>query len=294
MKHAILILAHDQPAHLCRLVRLFDNDFDIYIHWCAKTPTPPAVKSLETTHIHIYSQFPINWGGWNMCEATNLLCTEALRLSPGAQYFHLISGTDYLIKPLDKFKQFFEKAHTNNTCYIKIYHAKSKKLKKHVSPDKDSIFLMHDLDKIDLRTASPEQINAYKNNLKFQYKNSAFLPTPPHKVVTGEQWWSLPRGAVQLIVDKFEYIKPYEEHSRIPDNRFVQTILCNFGYEKNIENTYLRYRRHDDKDATHHLAILGSRDYTPAIKSNEFWARKCTDEKSKVFCDAIDKFCGRK
>lgn len=38
MRHAILILAHKNVDQLCRLVRYFDHDCDVYIHIDKKQP----------------------------------------------------------------------------------------------------------------------------------------------------------------------------------------------------------------------------------------------------------------
>lgn len=288
MRHALLILAHENPSHLCRLVGNFlgDPDFEIFIHWCKKNPIPQELDEIRYhPRVHIYSVFQINWGGWNMCEATDFLISQALDSS--SQYFHLLSGTDYLIKPLWDFKKFFE--NTPNTQYIKIdVINKFEKYPSTISPHTDLFFLDHRLDEVDIRKTGGRELGKYYRELQEQADAKLFQPLPPYTTVMGEQWWALPRESVRLIHEKFPIIRTYESKSKLPDNRFAQTILWNWGDTSNIVSTYLRYTRHHDIDLSHHIANLDERDFEKILKYPGVWARKFSSPTSDKLRTLLD------
>ncbi len=110
MKHAILILAHKNVEQLCRLVKYFDCHFEVYIHIDKKQP----IGIYEENILRAYPQvklvsrdYDVNWGGTSVLESEMYLLRMAVDLGD-ADYFHLISGQDYPIRPLDHFLKFFE------------------------------------------------------------------------------------------------------------------------------------------------------------------------------------------
>lgn len=110
MRHAILILAHKNVDQLCRLVRYFDHDCDVYIHIDKKQP----IATEEEERLRAYGQvrlvsrqYDVNWGGTSVLESGMYLLRVAASQSK-ADYFHLISGQDYPTRPLEYFLNFFE------------------------------------------------------------------------------------------------------------------------------------------------------------------------------------------
>src|SRR6185369_3646825 len=110
MKHGILILAHQYPNHLVDLIKAFDEDFYFYIHIDKKSKFSPseitALKKIPRVK-SVSQELRILWGGSNHLKGILLLANEALK-EKELNYFHVISGQDYLIKPAQVIKKFFE------------------------------------------------------------------------------------------------------------------------------------------------------------------------------------------
>ena len=108
MKVAFLLLAHKQPAYIERLARLLGHDGDeIFVHVDKAVDISPFEICLASinrfTHL-IGQRYAIAWGGFNMVRATNALIEAALRQGT-FDYFYLLSGQCFPIKPLSWLKQ---------------------------------------------------------------------------------------------------------------------------------------------------------------------------------------------
>ncbi|MBQ7427619.1 MAG: hypothetical protein IJV20_10285 [Prevotella sp.] len=109
MKHAILVLAHKMPEMLTPVLKYFSSDCAIYIHFDASHPLPDNIISLwrDFQQVRgIYQEYKVNWGSFSVLEAELFLLQQAVNDSD-ADYYHLISGQDYPIKPLKSFLSFF-------------------------------------------------------------------------------------------------------------------------------------------------------------------------------------------
>lgn len=120
MKHAILILAHKNYSFLCKLVSYFEKDCEVFIHVDKKSSfTKNEISVLRGfPQVKVVTQkYAVHWAGFSILKCELYLLRKALMLSD-ANYFHLISGQDYPVRPLSYFLSFFEKnAGKNYTFY---------------------------------------------------------------------------------------------------------------------------------------------------------------------------------
>ena len=67
MKHAFLIIAHNEVPLLERLVSFLDDERnDIYVHWDAKAGSIPSL-SITKSHLRfIDNRVEVNWAGYSM------------------------------------------------------------------------------------------------------------------------------------------------------------------------------------------------------------------------------------
>ena len=119
MKHAIIILAHNDPEHLKRLIAYFDKDCYVLVHIDTKANfsneyIQELIKMPQV--IRVYRKYSIHWGGFSILKCELFMFREALSKTD-ASYFHLLSGHDYPIKPLNYFLKFFED--NNGSCFLK-------------------------------------------------------------------------------------------------------------------------------------------------------------------------------
>ena len=116
MKHAILIIAYHNIEYVRQLVKRFDDDFRIFIHWDRKSVlTQEDRYSLESLPnvCYVGQVFPVCWASYGIVRATLRLCEEALKYGD-VEYLHLISDADALTKYVVTFKRFFVKNRGRN------------------------------------------------------------------------------------------------------------------------------------------------------------------------------------
>lgn len=112
MKIAYLILAHDDPQQLLKLVNRLSlqDEWHIYIHLDQKSD----IRKFEKVQTHPNVTMTINrhsifWGGWGMVEAMKELINTS---NDSFDRYVFMSGLDYPIQSNEKIDQFFE-AHSN-------------------------------------------------------------------------------------------------------------------------------------------------------------------------------------
>ena len=103
MNFAYLILAHQNPEQLYRLVQALDTDESKFIiHIDAKVEISPFIKLFENyTPGRIFicpGRKNIDWGSYTMVEATMAMLHFLFQLELKVDYVHLISGQDYPVK----------------------------------------------------------------------------------------------------------------------------------------------------------------------------------------------------
>lgn len=113
MRHAYLIMAYSDFYILQKLIKAIDNpDGDIFLHLDAKNKylredIKKLSESVKYSHLTVYSQIPVIWGDKSLVECELLLMNQAA--VGNYAYYHLLSGQDFLLKPVRKVQQFFEK-----------------------------------------------------------------------------------------------------------------------------------------------------------------------------------------
>lgn len=122
MKHAYLIIAHDRPNELLRLLAALDyKDNDIYLLLDRKS-TCFAIEELKSK-VHVSNLFfvpriRVTWGGQSQIKAEIALFSEAFSHG-GYRYYHLLSGIDYPVKSQKYIHDYFYENDGNNFISLK-------------------------------------------------------------------------------------------------------------------------------------------------------------------------------
>ena len=109
MKIAHLILAHNNPEQLNRLVKKLQHpDADIYIHLDLKTDIAAfgSVFANNNTFV-VNGRVKVYWGSYSIVQATLNGFKEILRAKKGYDYINILSTNDYPIKSADTIHQYF-------------------------------------------------------------------------------------------------------------------------------------------------------------------------------------------
>ena len=108
MKHAYLILAHNEPELLSFLVeRLDDVRNDIYIHFDRKLSVLPDIKTLHAGLYILKDRVDVRWADVSMLEAEYKLFHAVVDSGCEYRHHHLISGVDLPLKNQDYIHSFF-------------------------------------------------------------------------------------------------------------------------------------------------------------------------------------------
>ena len=112
MKHAYLILAHNEPELLSLLVeRLDDVRNDIYIHFDRKLSVLPDIKTLHAGLCILKDRVDVRWADVSMLEAEYKLLHAVVDSGCEYSHHHLISGVDLPLKNQDYIHSFFAQHH---------------------------------------------------------------------------------------------------------------------------------------------------------------------------------------
>lgn len=277
MRHSILITAYTDFFHLIDLANSFDGHFDIYIHldkniYVSETcinilKSIPSVKKVG----QIYH---INWGGRNHVAAILWLCHQALEGSADTGYFHLISGTDLLVRHPTQFRDFFEK--NNGSNFLNYF---SLPYKGWEYGGLNRLRFKHPLDRLDIKSNGDNAI--YERYIYWQARHRYLRPLPEFPVYGGSTWWSLTREAIAYICNNYNSKDWFDrlEDTFVPEEMYIQTLLLNSDYKSTIINDNLRYIVWEHRNGNC-PAVLDETDIAPIMDSNAIFARKVESHKS--------------
>lgn len=295
MKISYLILAHNDPEHLGRMVAALDNgDNTFFIHIDRKVPvgrftrfTPPSPNI-----VFIKKRKNISWGGFNIVAATLLLLREAFALPSPADYYILLSGLDYPIKNNDAIAGFL--THHPGRQYLRYTRIV------------DCPFLQGKITQYhfpDLHRRLGGYIEAILGR---------FLPERPFLPgmvpYFGSQWWALTHECVSYIlsfIDSHPRYVNFYRFSGIPDEMFFHTIILNSDFLQHTDTTvsptkwdvldapvpeageHIKYM--DWSISREQPAILDDSDFERLKCSTMLFARKFTTGKSSNLIESIDR-----
>ena len=109
-KHAYLILAHHNYGQLRRLIQFLDSpEADIYLHMDRKARgfDQKAFRSLcQHSELYLMPRRRLSWGGSSLTDMEIRMLRQAI--PKGYGHYHLLSGQDIPLRPLEELHQFFE------------------------------------------------------------------------------------------------------------------------------------------------------------------------------------------
>ena len=120
-KHAFLLGVYINPNYTDAIInQLLSDKTNIYIHvndlnWAEFLPLAKKYESFN--NVVFLHDIKVLWGGSTLLQSVMCMLNKALENKENT-YFHLITGQDILIKPLEEFFNFFE---GNLNSYISYF-----------------------------------------------------------------------------------------------------------------------------------------------------------------------------
>lgn len=296
---AYLILAHNNPAHLQRLVhRLTGPNTAIYVHLDAKSDMDtfaflaPMVQFCER-------RVDCAWGDISLVDATLALMKCAASASHGFDRFILLSGACYPLQTVDYIEAFL--ARHPATEFIEVFDLPSAAYGKPIER----------ITRFWIRKGKP----LARLRWPLQRVLNRVLPLRDYRkvfaddaLVTGSQWWCLTGEAVQHVLDvtaRQPALYRFCKFVDCPDEFYFQVILWNSRFRARISHslTFTHWVPGSTGPEFLDIAYLpqfeegvihdSESNNAPGEKREVLFARKFSDA-SGVVLDAIDRLAARR
>lgn len=231
MKIAYLILAHDNPAHLGRLLQALREDWtEAFVHIDRKSAMGEfgPLQALPGTTF-IADRVSICWGGYSMVQAALNLVRAARAARPEPDWYVLLSGADYPIRSNEAIRAFLAESRSEHISCDVMPGRDGRKFLSRLETFRFEGALGHPK----LRRVILHQTNRLLQHYKRDYRAVLGGMTP----YCGGQWWALSRDAMAYILDFIRQnprVVNFYKHALIPDEMFFQTILGNSSFASRI------------------------------------------------------------
>jgi len=280
MKLAHLILAHNEPVQLERLVkRLLHPEATIYIHLDKKTNIAPFkyLQEIESV-IFIDKRIKIYWAASNMVKATLNGFKQIIASGNNYDYVNLLSGQDYPLKSQPDIHNY-------------------------LSQNPGKAFMNYLL-------FNPDWLEAFQRTQSYHFNNWQFFGRdhfqkivnkifpkrkfPNQMIPVGRsQWFTISLECTIYLIDYWENnksLRHFVKFTWAPDEFIFQTILYNSVHRNKMVNDDLRYI--DWSAGGVSPKILTMDDAEKLVSCGKLFARKFDAKKDEAVLNFIDKSIG--
>lgn len=284
MKHAFLILAHNEFEVLRRLISCLDDGRnDIFIHFDKKVKALPELSTRQAGLYILDRRVDVRWGAPSMVEAEFVLFECALASGP-YKYYHLLSGVDLPIKSQDFIHLFFNEHGGKEFIgytWTQMPPGFERKVRGwHLFPEdfKSGSFVKKALRSVFLRL---QEMVGLPRNRTVDFKK-------------GSQWVSVSDQMARYFVDHKDWIRKTFRNTFCCDELVMQTLAWNAPFRDRLYNTEDDGRgcmrligwRPDPEGGNWTLQDWTAADYEQIKASSALFARKF-NSRDVVFLDKI-------
>lgn len=235
MKHAFLIIAHNNWWQLKKLIECLDSDtHDIFVHIDKKSEDFDSKYFLgivTKSNLKFYQEYEVYWGGFSQVQVELFLLTKAF--SKHYDYYHIMSGADLPLKSNHKIDNFFEehrgkefilyddkalKENPEISRRAKYYHFLQNYRRKYKQKWKNIFFTLCERGLLAIQIVL--QINRVRK-LDWTIKY-------------GSNWVSITDDLVDVLLKNKEKITYTFSCTNCADELFIQTVAYNCGFKERI------------------------------------------------------------
>lgn len=295
MRLTHLILAHNDPELIGRLVKKLTSFSDVYIHIDKKVDIKKFTECVgyNPRCIFIDKRYSCNWGGWNAVRAEIELVKFALKTN---QYDRLVflQGADYPIKSSEYIMSYFEKyskVEFNRACCI--------------SGQKDEYFssLCCEFHFLNYHNFLERCINRVaRKYCGKMFRRSGFIKAN-HKrypVYWGSAQWAITGECAKYISDYYDTNKTFNSwfwHCFPSDELYFSTVIMNSflaemtlkGGPEICRKGLVNWRNlHYFEYLPGEIKILTEGDWETIKQRDELYIRKVSSKRSGILLDLID------
>ena len=230
-RHAYLIMAHDNPGQLSKLIRLLDDERnDIFVHIDKKSESFPMEmfdSLVRKSTLKVITRKECFWAGYSQVDIELDLLATATQQGH-YRYYHLLSGHDLPLKTQNQIHAFFD---CHDEEFITFnggggrYHAKYTKYR-HLFLEINTFRtskLLKILDEFFVQIQALFNVDSQK---KRNDKNWQFCD--------GWQWFSITDDFAKYILSQREYIQRIFKDTKASDEFLMATLAYNSQYYERI------------------------------------------------------------
>lgn len=233
-RHAYLIMAHTHFEYLKQLLKSLDdprNDLFVHIDKKAKFTDYDLLKSgIHYSSVYYIKQRNVKWAAYSgiLCELDLL---RAATSNGQYDYYHLLSGSDLVIKSQDEIHQFYDQNKGSEFVAfdeqqiddhylerVKYYYF----FQDVYGRNRRNLFLigLYAVDKILLSFQKLLKIDRIKEGaLQFQ---------------KGANWFSITHELATHVIQQEQWIHKTFQYSLSGDELFLQTLIINSGFREKL------------------------------------------------------------
>ena len=285
---AILLLAHKEMPLIKELTQKLSKSFEIYIHFDTKMQLSAADEAFLKEHkIHYISEVKVNWGSWSIGEATVRLMRLALK-NPAINYFHIISGQDWVAANVEELYQHFE-----NDSKIYMVYEKAAEVKKNGEPIIWWQKYYFNYDRVNRRSMFGKIYHRLLISMQTLLRVDKFKRLGiKEEIYAGANWADLPRDAVEYCL---EYLESHPKFLQMlktgcfSDEFWMQTIICHEPcFKERLLNENYRYIKWEEKHGSY-PAILDEENLAEIQQGDYFFIRKVEAKYSSKLLRQLDR-----
>lgn len=277
MRHAFLIIAHDNFEQLALLLRLLDDGrFDFYIHIDAKATQVPwdtLKASVRQSTLLFTDRTDVVWGEGSQITSEMVLLKAAAASGKAYGYYHLLSGRDLPIKNNDEICAFFD-AHAGQE-FVPVEHSD---VDGTLTANERSRYSLYWFDVKHWRQQPQRRflniVNSIERHIGIDRDRNC-----PLKHGKGANWFSITESLARFVIGQEPLIdRHFMHHTLCCDELFLQTVLLNSPYADNV------FHPHDSgliSQSLRHIDwtrgdpyVFHSDDFAELRRSENLFARK--------------------
>lgn len=252
-RHAFLIIAHNEPELLKILISLLDHPrCDIYIHIDRKADIKifSDINTKNSKIRFVEDRIDVKWGHYSLIQSEMKLFETAY--SQGSySYYHLMSGVDLPLKPIEEILQWFDR--NSGYEYIGIWPA-DRKFKKRMH---HRYFFI-----TKRRNLMTTVILAFQKLLGIKWNRGT-------EVWMGSNWGSFTSSFVGRILEHKVWIHRHFRYAFCGDELYKPTLMRHLNIENNDKGSLYNI---DWKRGNPYT--WQDTDYEALISSGKLFARK--------------------
>ncbi|WP_138502782.1 beta-1,6-N-acetylglucosaminyltransferase [Nostoc sp. PA-18-2419] len=296
MKIAYIILAHNSPEQLARLIYKLNTDYvSFFIHIDKKTDSQIYSqiysKFNKFANVFFVKRYNSEWGSFNAVRASLEGIKSIVETGTYFDYVIHLSGQDYLIKSTSEICKFLQE--NKGKEFIEYFPLPYSKWKKggfrrieywHIRW-KDEYFCI------------PEE-REFKSPISSLLYSLLILILPKRKLPEGftfyggSAFWCLTGECVKYINDFVKQNPKFVNrfnYTSLADELFYQIVILNSPFKDKVVNDNMRYIDWGDEVEAYHPKVLDKNDFEKISESEKLFARKFDQNKDSDILNMIDE-----